>query len=250
MDINAKFDSNALEESIEKIVKDHIAEGKDPKNELLNDGTERKCKVFVCATRKEIATTTVRFRSYDSERQTIPDNATICDAGRATSAATTFFEPAEVGTSGQKYADGGLGANNPVDEVWAEAKDIWSPRQDNIGELVKCMVSIGTGHPKTTPIFDRHHKFLTETLVAIATETEKTAEAFRRRHGEMFRANRCFRLNVDQGLQNVGLEEYLKVPEITSATADYLDSEDVVDKISSCADNLKEKECALVEDFS
>jgi hypothetical protein len=205
---------------------------------------------FVCATRKEIATTTVRFRSYDSERQTIPDNATICDAGRATSAATTFFEPAEVGTSGQKYADGGLGANNPVDEVWAEAKDIWSPRQDNIGELVKCMVSIGTGHPKTTPIFDGHYKFLTETLVAIATETEKTAEAFRRRHGEMFRANRCFRLNVDQGLQNVGLEEYLKVPEITSATADYLDSEDVVDKISSCADNLKEKECALVEDFS
>lgn len=45
LDINAKFDSNALEESIEKIVKDHTAEGKDPKNELLNDGTERKCKV-------------------------------------------------------------------------------------------------------------------------------------------------------------------------------------------------------------
>jgi predicted acylesterase/phospholipase RssA len=48
--------------------------------------------------------------------------ATICQAARATSAATTFFEPASIGA--RRFADGALGANNPVDEVEDEASDI------------------------------------------------------------------------------------------------------------------------------
>lgn len=45
LDINAKFDSDALEKCITNIVKDHIPNGRDPKAELFNDGTERHCKV-------------------------------------------------------------------------------------------------------------------------------------------------------------------------------------------------------------
>ncbi|KAL4887777.1 acyl transferase/acyl hydrolase/lysophospholipase [Aspergillus ambiguus] len=210
LDIKDRFDSAALERCVRDIVQKHIGEGKHPDTELLNDGNKRSSKVFVTATRKEIATSTVRFRSYDSKRQAIPVSATICQAARATSAATTFFEPATVGDSQQQYADGGLGANNPIHEVWAEAKDIWSPNRDNLAELVKCCVSIGTGHQKTTPIFDGPYKFMTETLAAIATQTEKTAEQFHRQWSEMFKANRCFRFNVHQGLQEVGLEEYKK----------------------------------------
>ncbi|KAJ5369811.1 uncharacterized protein N7496_005903 [Penicillium cataractarum] len=250
LDVNDRFDSAALERCIRDIVKKNIGEGKNPDVELLNDGSKRNCKVFVTATRKEIATSTVRFRSFDSKRQAIPDSATICQAARATSAATTFFEPATVGDSQQKYADGGLGANNPIFEVWEEAKDIWSPNSDNLSKLVKCSVSIGTGHEKTTPIFDGPYKFMTKTLAAIATQTEKTAEQFHRQQSEMFKANRCFRFNVDHGLQEVGLEEYKKFATIMSATSVYLESEAVHTKLIQCAVNLMQKECVCIEDFS
>jgi predicted acylesterase/phospholipase RssA len=59
----------------------------------------------------------VRLRDY-----TLPDEsnipATIYQAALATSAATTFFEPAIIGN--RTFADGGLGANNPVNEVEGE----------------------------------------------------------------------------------------------------------------------------------
>lgn len=56
----------------------------------------------------------VRLRSYGiPENQEMP--ATIIEAARAISAATSFFEPVSIGA--RRFADGALGANNPVDEV-------------------------------------------------------------------------------------------------------------------------------------
>lgn len=194
-------------------------------------------------------TSTARIRSYDADRQAIADNATIWEAARATSAATTFFDPVVI--AGQKYADGAFGANNPVAEVWAEARDIWSPGKDNIAESVKCFVSIGTGNPGMKPIADGAWAFASKTLVDIATEAEKTAEKFYREHNEMFVGYRAFRFNVDHGLEDVGLEEYLKGDEILTATSDYMEAQRHVNEVSMCAENLQEKECMLIEeDFS
>ena len=148
------------------------------------------------------------------------------------------------------YADGAFGANNPVEEVLAEAKDVWSPKKDNVGELIKCFISIGTGIPGMTPIASGAWKFMSETLVDISTQTEKTAENFRRRHGEMFKEKRIFRFNVQTGLAEVGLEEYEKQNIIENATDLYMESEDHVDAVVDCAENLQAKKCALFEDFS
>jgi hypothetical protein len=146
--------------------------------------------------------------------------------------------------------DGGLGANNPIYELWEEAKDIWSPESGHVADLVKCCVSIGTGHPRTTPVADGAWRLMSETLANIATETEKTAERFRRQYSEMFEAHRCFRFNVDQGLQEVGLEEYKKFPQVMSATSRYLKAEVVRGDLKHCAERLKEKDCVCIEDFS
>lgn len=48
----------------------------------------------------------------------------IWEAARATSAAFGFFDPIKI--SWQDYVDGATGRNNPVDEVFSEAKSIWS----------------------------------------------------------------------------------------------------------------------------
>jgi len=145
-----------------------------------------------------------RLRSYSlTSHRDVP--ATICEAALATSAATSFFEPVHIGA--RKYVDGALGANNPVDEVEGEASNLWCPETGDLKPLVKCFVSIGTGNPGKKAIESNVLKFLSKTLVAIATETEKTAERFVARWRQHYDESRYFRFNVHQGLQEVGLEE-------------------------------------------
>jgi hypothetical protein len=57
----------------------------------------------------------------------------------------------------------------------------------------------------------------------MATETRKSAEAFRQAHSEMFDAGRAFRLNVEQGSQDIGLEEHLEQSAILTATGSYME---------------------------
>ena len=147
--------------------------------------------------------------------------ATICEAALATSAATGFFGPVSVGA--RQFADGALGANNPVDEVEGEASDIFCSDTGDLKSLVKCFVSIGTGTPGKKAVEDNLLKFLSKTLVEIITETEETAKRFVARWRQHYERNRYFRLNVEQGLQDVGLAEYTEQGRIETATYQYLD---------------------------
>lgn len=200
---------------------------------------------FVCATAKE-TTGITRLRSYSlSDELDIP--ASICEAALATSAATTFFDSVSIGA--RKFVDGALGANNPVDEVESEASNIWCPETGDLKPLVKCFISIGTGNPGKKAIEDNIVKF-SKTLVAIATETEKTADRFVERWRRHFDESRYFRFNVQQGLQNVGLAEYQEQGTIEAATEEYLKHQEQKFRVRDCVQNLKQKECVFVEDFS
>ena len=189
-----------------------------------------------------------RLRAYQSDTALVEDGAKIWEAARATYAASSFFDPITVGKHGQEYVDAGLGCNNPVDEVWTEGQDIWSPEGD-LAPLVKCFISIGTGNPGTSPIEDGAMKFFTKTLKEIATETEKTAEIFAKGHRDLGSQQRYFRFNVDQGLQQVGLEEYKRVKEIVSATSLYMESQHMQLRTRDCSEAMKNKECML-ENFA
>ena len=190
-----------------------------------------------------------RLRAYKSDTALIEDGATIWEAARATSAASSFFDPIAIGKHGQTYVDAGLGCNNPVDQVWTEAQDIWSPEGEDLAVLLKCFISIGTGDPGTSPIKDGVLKMFTKTLTDIATETEKTAELFEKRNRGLSFQGRYFRFNVDQGLQSVGLDEYKKEKEIASATIRYMELLRMQMQTRKCSQAMKDKECTL-EDFS
>lgn len=199
----------------------------------------------MCATAKELRGTT-RLRSYDlPEKSSI--SATICEAALATSAATGFFDPVSIGA--RHFVDGALGANNPVEEVEGEASDIWCPETGNLKPLVKCFISLGTGNPGRKAIEDRLFSFLSKTLVGIATETEDTETRFIARWREHLDQKRYFRLNVEQGLQDVGLAEYEEQGRIEQATADYLNHQDRVFRVRDCVDNLGEKQSVYIENF-
>lgn len=132
---------------------------------------------FVVAARGENKNP-VRIRDYRLNDEINRDPATIVEAALATSAATTFFPPVKIGA--REYHDGALGNNNPVNIVWREAQNIWCSDDDNqeaLSSKVKCLISIGTGNPGTSPIKDSALGFLKDTLKEIATETEITATA-------------------------------------------------------------------------
>ena len=182
------------------------------------------------------------------------DGITVWQAGRATSAATSFFDPITIGEgyTGRAYVDGALGFNNPIDEVWAEAQDIWTPDEGKLEPMIKCVVSIGTGNPGTSAVGTKPLT-IANTLKDIATQTKDTERMFAMKHrGLLDKTNvRYFRFNVEQGLQDVGLEEFERHGDITNATAKYLnDDQRVKYQLRDCAINLSSKECMLVEDFS
>lgn len=201
---------------------------------------------FVCTIAHETKGIT-RLRSYTVSGQLdIP--ATICQAALATSAATTFFDPVCIGK--RKFVDGGLSANNPVDEVEREASDIWCPDDGELKPLVKCFISIGTGNPGLKPIEDKMLGFLSKTLVDLATETQKTAQGFMARWRGHFDQKRYFRFNVHQGLQSVGLAEYREQGAIEAATIDYLGDQEERFRVRDCVRNLKLKQSVYIENFS
>ena len=201
---------------------------------------------FVCATASE-TTGITRLRSYNLPEE--PSIAsTICQAALATLAATSFFEPVHIGA--RKFVDGALKANNPAIEVEGEASNIWCSDIGELKPLVKCFVSIGTGHLGKKPIKNNIAKFLAGTLVAIATETESTADEFIGRWRQQYEQKRYFRFNVHQGLQGVGLEEYEQQGKIKATTDEYLRHIEQKSRVKDCVYNLKTKQSVYIESFA
>lgn len=199
------------------------------------------CFRFVCTTSSSDITHTTKLSSYLNPRRPndLLPTTKIWEAVRATSAASTFFDPITLGPFGELFTDGATGANNPVRELWTEAGDVWH----HIGSLntsVKCIVSVGTGQ-SGVPEFGDSLVDVAKALKQLAVETERTAEKFSQEHSDLVSEGRYFRLNAGRALQGIGLEEAAKVPEIAGATRAYLSSEAVADLIQRCANSLRER---------
>lgn len=180
---------------------------------------------FVCALSKETADTT-HFTSYPSRRSSAMYHETrIWETARATSAASSFFDAIKISQFEEEFVDGAVGANNPVAQLWSEAKSMWS--EEALEGNIKCLMSIGTGVPSLdfygSSLFE-----IAKTLKDIATETEKTAETFHRAHSDLNDGNRYFRFNVSHGLENIGLEDVAQKNKIMAATTRYVASESVM----------------------
>lgn len=195
----------------------------------------------MCATSKETGDT-VRLTSYRSPRgrERLLRATKIWEAGRATSAASSFFDPITIGDFGEGFVDGATGANNPVYEVWNEAQDMWP--LGSLEERVQCLVSIGTGVPSLRPFTDDLVS-VGQSLLAIATETEKTAERFNRDKSALDDKGCYYRFNVLQGLEDIGLEDSTRKNAIIAATDRYVESQAVFKQMKACGNNLAERQC-------
>lgn len=141
-----------------------------------------------------------------------------------------------IGPYGEKFLDGGTGANNPVVELWNEAKDVWS--LDTLEAQLSCLISIGTGVPKAEA-FGEYPTEIFQSILAIATDTEKTARDFHIRHNDLDKNKVYFRFNVQQGLESVGLDETKKLAIIVSATRSYMEQQGVQNQLRDCGERLR-----------
>lgn len=230
-DGTARFDHNLLIDIIKKIII------QSPLN-LRADASladQNTCKTFVIAVRIRAAGAAVRLRTYNIN---IADafSARIWEAARATLAIPTFFKPITI--NGVTYGDGGTGWNNPTVEAITEAHKIWPDRQ------IGCLLSIGTGLEKaiqlghddeispefSTQLLDNlapKASFQLEVakyIVASLTSCEKIHRDISSQFPDRIAPHKnYFRLNVPQGISEIGLEEWEKIGDIIALTQNYME---------------------------
>ncbi|KZF21426.1 FabD/lysophospholipase-like protein [Xylona heveae TC161] len=177
----------------------------------------RGCPTFVVSALKNALGVPRLFVTYDpNDRQT-----RIWEALRATSAAPTFFEEMTFGTPRLTYLDGGLGFNNPCIEVNYTAKSLWE------GRPIGVVVSIGTGLQNIPSIRKASSWNPFGQEISLATALASMATSTARVDNEMQRLywntdTRYFRFDVDSGMSDISLEEFMKENEMGSATEQYM----------------------------
>ncbi|KAI9858936.1 MAG: hypothetical protein M1813_007238 [Trichoglossum hirsutum] len=229
---NGKFDASRLEECVKQILKD---QGK-KESELLKEDDTDTCKVFVCAVTGFESTAVIR--SYETDNyDRLLDVCKIWEAARATSAASTLFEPISIGRPPTRFVDGALKHNNPINLADIEASTLW-PNDD------KLIVSVGTGVGPSGAVTG-NLKDLIETLKRIATDTEEKNDLFQKQHPSMLEHGRLFRFNVFRGLEQVGLAEHEAVERITDFTQQYLNLQATRSDIKRCINSMLEGEQRL-----
>ncbi|KAG5716586.1 Calcium-independent phospholipase A2-gamma [Termitomyces sp. T112] len=245
------FKASTLEAAVKKIVARFDKSGDD---NMMSEMSKRSaCKTFVCAMSAQNMAHPRLFRSYEV-RSNAEYNAKIWEVARATSAAPRFFKCIKVGAEPkEEFVDGGLMCNNPTAEVLREAQNTYG-----IDHPIACIVSIGSGHPRTITLrkpdwFQRLLPTkLIKVLVAIATNCEKESENFERTHGEGNKnrsggeAKKYFRFNVQQGLQDVSLAEWTKMGEVKTHTLQYLRGAAVDVEINRVRDVLRARRTQML----
>jgi len=150
------------------------------------------------------------FTTYDTSARF--DGCSIWQVARATSAATTFFKPITVGRDGVEFVDAGFGYNNPCEVLLEEARRQF-PRHGRLQVL-----SIGTGLGDVVSIGDTRLSII-NALKEMATSSEQVAARLDSQYGD---GSQYYRLNVDQGLQDVTLSDWEKSSTISAHTYNYL----------------------------
>jgi hypothetical protein len=190
---------------------------------------------MLCVTRSEISKPDV-LRNYESVHPTAENyNCTIWEAASATAAAPLYFKGVQFNATGEKWCDGGLRRNNPINEALSEL----SRERDWKDTKIGCILSLGTGVKKSERVSSNLAGVL-KGAVAIMMDSDDIARVFASSElgMELFRTHRYFRFSVPQGTQDLQLDEWKEIERMRALTTDYLGHMGNGDLISRCAKSL------------
>jgi len=180
------------------------------------------------------------FRTYESHET--HSACKIWEAARATSAMPTFFKRIKIGRA-QPFIDGGLGRNNPSRVILDEANALFGARQ------IGCLVSVGAGRVETAAIrkpglFQQIVPTdVINALKLIATDCEDTHESMLRLFAKL--PTTYFRLNVEQGMQTIGLSKWERLSNVETHTTQYLRKKEVEEKLAMLGNVLRDPRAQL-----
>jgi len=195
---------------------------------------------------KKPGTGQILLRSYDSRKETsVEPNATIWQAGRATCATALAFKPIQVGQS--VFLDEGAGRYNPAPQILDEAVcNEWPGRE------VGVFISIGTGKRPEGTNQQQHlwwESFVSSgmgdfaearrRLVSKIEDCEKTHLAMKDNLAKrQVNPENYYRLNVNVGVGEFGMNEWNRLAEISTNTRMYLSEAAVQSKNLDAAAKL------------
>ncbi|KAJ7857870.1 acyl transferase/acyl hydrolase/lysophospholipase [Mycena leptocephala] len=242
---DGRFKASKLEKTIKGIVGTHSA-SQDPE-EGMEDIRENPCKTsvqripsFVCAMNAANMSLPVLFRTFNTTNNPAMD-CTIWQAGRATSAAPTFFKQIRIGPPGieEAFIDGGMGQNNPIAALLLEAQVMFPDRQ------IACIISLGTGQPHTIKLpkpslLKRVFPLdIIEAIKGIATDCEKQHQLSAHHFDPV--PHVYFRFNVEQGMQDIQLNQWERLGDVAANTRQYLLSHPTQNQLVDAVKSLVEK---------
>ena len=176
---------------------------------------------MICVTRKSTYKPDIlrNYRSSDATQENY--NCQIWEAASATAAAPMYFKHVKFEKTGEKWCDGGIHRNNPINEALAEIrreKD-WKTAQKKVG----CVVSLGTGVAEIEGVSSNLIGFM-KGAIDIMTDSEEIANDFEASElgTSLAGSHRYFRFNVPQGLQDLNLDECKEVERMSALTTEYL----------------------------
>ncbi|KAL6713171.1 hypothetical protein ACLMJK_009292 [Lecanora helva] len=240
--IQARYDPQKIKTEIENLLseygfpKDSLFTEEEPNNE-----EKRRCRVsvsIVVLLAQETGNQVI-LRSYKNDLHD-QVSATISQAARATSAASSYFPPVTI--SGLQYVDGATRNNNPIMAVEADANSVWASEQIGLDSLIKCFVTIGTGVPAKEAVPNTLSGMFSYSL-SVATDTQAVHQSFQDRRLHQWNERRLFRFNVTKGLEKVELDDHEKRAIIERETRGYMEEADQRARLVACTQNLMEKEC-------
>ncbi|KAF4831363.1 Calcium-independent phospholipase A2-gamma [Colletotrichum siamense] len=198
-------------------------------NARLYDARETRTKTAVLAmyrgSRK--GSPPAILRSYDSRREPPPEfDCKIWQAGRATCAIGLAFKPIQIGQS--VFHDDGAGTFNPAPEALDEAVlNEWPGRE------VGVFVSVGTGRRPKGSDANQHvwyEGFMGDfaearrKLISKIEGCEAIHEQMRKEHlaKRNVSVDNYYRLNVEVGVGEFGMNEWHRLADISTGTRQYL----------------------------
>ncbi|KAG9121470.1 hypothetical protein FRC07_002564 [Ceratobasidium sp. 392] len=186
------------------------------------------------------------FRSYKVAANRIPD-CTIWEAICASMAHPAHFKSIDIGEAPmrQSFVTSSLGCSNPTAHVLEEVKRVYPDRH------VSCIIVVGAGHTKTIHIpepspLQRMQLAPTDAnavAMSVAMDTERVAHEITMR----FRSTTdvYFRLNVEQGMQTIGLDSWDQLGKVVVHTRAYMRHAEVNANIDKIVKAIRERAPAI-----
>jgi hypothetical protein len=189
------------------------------------------------------------FRTYLANANAMPD-CTIWEVLRATMTHPSLFKEIEVGKPGQRerFVEGGLACGNPTSHLLDEAARLFP------GRHVACIISIGAGHAHTIAIprssgVERALRLRNpvaralEAAHGIATDNERVADEMSKRFSNT--RDFYYRLNVNQGMQDMHASEWERRDEVVAHTRAYMRQAESDKTLDAVVEAIRKRNAAL-----